>query len=186
MAPIVLLTACSNPSASQHDPEPSPDQSPPADAPRATNDSAPPVRSGEDALSFDEVLVQDGGIHGVQGHRLQVPRTGPAIWERTVDSFRPSGVAAAGELALPSTRAAELAVLAEAAWKAAAEGTVKSYGPVKDGPPRWKWTITLRRGEDTRSLEGGANSALDAATPASALALLRWTHALVDGLSSPP
>ncbi len=135
---------------------------------------------GEVTINDGELLLMDGGIHGVQGHRLRVPPTGAAAWDRSVDSFHPSGKAGAGELVLTSEERATLKGSADALWELAANGQTSFDQPIEKGPPRWVWAIVLRRGDEVRVLSGGDVQS-PAGAPEAAKSVLTFLVERVDG-----
>lgn len=135
---------------------------------------------GEIQVADGALALMDGGMHGVQGHRLIIEPDGEARWERRTDSFQPVGEPGAGHVRLAEGELAALAHWRRALWELAEE--LRAYfPPIEQGPPRWVWAVLLRRGDEVRILEGGGMSP-DAA-PEPARAPLAWLIDRVDALS---
>ena len=134
------------------------------------------------AIRDGELILMDGGIHGVQGHTLAVAPDGAGRWERRVDSFRPSGKPGAGTFKPDKDELARARAAADRLWVAAEKKSARSFfAPLGHGPPRWVWAIVLRRGDEVRALEGGAVTRTDGA-PEDARVLLQWMIDRVDEL----
>jgi hypothetical protein len=136
---------------------------------------------GDVEVADGELVVMDGGIHGVQGHTLRVAPDGSARWERRVESLQPSGKPGAGSARLSADEAGRVKAWGDAVWPL---GGKSWYPPPDRGPPRWVWAIVLRRGDEIRALEGGATAPPDGA-PDAARPLLKWLVEKVDALAKP-
>lgn len=137
----------------------------------------------EVSIADGEIQVMDGGIHGVQGHTLVIPPSGPTTWGRRLDGMQPNGKAGTGKLELTADEATQLRGWADGLWQLAPSGQASFDAPINNGPPRWVWAIVLRRGEEVRVLSGGAIVSPTGAPPP-AKAVLEWLVSRVDTASA--
>jgi len=140
---------------------------------------------GEVSVDEGDLVVMDGGIHGVQGHTIHLQRDGHARWERRVEGLQPSGKPGAGSFQPRAEELRSVRAWADEAWRLAGTKQRAFYPAPAHGPPRWVWAIVLRRDGHTRTLEGGADRPLDGA-PGGARDLLAWLIATVDALARGP
>lgn len=129
---------------------------------------------GTVAVADGELVVQDGGSHGVQGHTLRIGPEGRATWERRVEGLRPQGSAGAGSFTPNEDELRDLAGWAETAWDLCARP--KPPRAPSTQAPRWVWAVVVRRGNEARWLADG-DHAPDELRP-----LLDWLRKRVDGL----
>lgn len=127
-------------------------------------------------LDDGDVVVADGGIHGVSGHTLRIGRDGRGRWSRRLDSLQPYGRPGSGRVKLDADERALVAAAADAAW-----GLDTRPAPMPE-PPRWVWVVAVRRGDQTRAVEGSAMVVGDGA-PAELAELLAWLRDRVDALA---
>jgi len=139
---------------------------------------------GEVTLADGELAVMDGGTHGVQGHTVVLGPDGGAAWERRLEGMSPSGKPGSGSFRPTHEELGRLGAWSERIWELAARD-VRFYPSIHHGPPRWVWAIVLRRGDETRALEGGAIPRGQGA-PEEARPLLDWMVERVDALSERP
>jgi hypothetical protein len=130
---------------------------------------------GSVVLEPGDVVVHDGGIHGVQGHSVE-RRGGAWSWQRRLDGFRPHGRAGEGSFVPDAAELAQLSSWLDALWEAAALEPPRR--PPPGAPPRWVWIVAQRRGDELRALDGDSHASLEAAQP-----LLDWLVRRVDALS---
>jgi len=140
-------------------------------------------RFGEVSLADGVIQVMDGGTHGVQGHTLVIPPTGPVTWERRLDGMSPNGKAGTGQLELTPDEMTRVRGWADVLWRLAPSGEASFDPPIKNGPPRWVWAIVQRRGEEVRVLRGGAIVSRTGA-PDPAKAVLEWLVSRVDAAAA--
>jgi hypothetical protein len=132
---------------------------------------------GEILLDDAEALLADGGIHGVQGHRIALSAGAQARWERRLDGLHPSGTAGTGEVTLAPEERARVQAWLDDAWVLAGSGWRQAYDLAR-GPPRRVWVIALRIGGETRCLEGHGSD-----IPAAVAPLLDWLVRRVNALA---
>lgn len=128
---------------------------------------------GTVAVGDGELVVQDGGTHGVQGHSLRIGPEGRATWERRLEGLRAQGSAAYGSFVPSEDELRDLASWADVAWDLCARPKPPSRPPQQ---PRWVWCVVVRRGNEARWLADG-DSAPDELKP-----MLDWLRRRIDGL----
>jgi hypothetical protein len=177
---VALVSACG------HGTEPtSPPPAAPVNAgnpPSTKPASAHTAMFGDVAIADGAIAIMDGGIHGVQGHRIVIDPAGAATWERRLDGMQPSGKAGKGAFAPAADELARARDAAAKLWELAPQGRRSFSAPIEDGPPRWVWAVVLRRGDEVRVVDGGSIDSPQGA-PGPARPLLEWLVKRVDGLS---
>lgn len=130
---------------------------------------------GTVAVADGELVVQDGGTHGVQGHSLRIGPEGRAQWERRLEGMRAQGSPGAGSFEPSEDELRNLAGWAETAWDLCAR---PKPSPRPPKAPRWVWCVVVRRGNEARWLADGDDA------PAELRPLLDWMRTRVDGLAA--
>lgn len=141
-------------------------------------------RFGRLELAEGDVVLCDGGIHGVQGHTIELRANG-ARWERRIDSLHAQGRPGRGTFVPSPDELARVRAWCDAAWEeagrpspAAALGSSSANSGPAPRPPRWVWAVAMRRGDATRVLQGGDEA------PAAVRPMLDWLIARVDALAA--
>jgi hypothetical protein len=120
------------------------------------------------------IVLRDGGTHGNAGHELIIDGTS-CRWMRSSDGLYPSPTGE-GALELTAEERSWLDGWADAVWSSFGEARVRDeFDRQAPEPPRWVWTIALRRGDNIRLIEGDTMPPL--VSPA-----LKWLKDRVDGL----
>lgn len=107
---------------------------------------------GEVTLADGDVVIVDGGTHGVSGHTLAFRRSGVVEWARRVGTMGPRGAVGAGTMTLDDATRATAAGWLDEAWVYAANNPTPSTR-APGAPPRWVWAIAMRRGDEVRVVE---------------------------------
>jgi len=130
------------------------------------------------------LVLMDGGIHGVQGHTVILPPSGPASWSRALDGFQPIGRAGSGDFEPSEEERALLGRARDALEELTTEQPQLSFfHPPQHGPPRWCWVIALGLEGATRLVEGGEIASPGILTPLEIRDALEWLRRRVDELS---
>jgi hypothetical protein len=135
---------------------------------------------GECDVADGRIAMHDGGMHGVQGHSIEIGADGTASWHRRLDGMQPRGNPGSGSFAPTEMERADLERWAEAAWELAGAGRDRFY-PTQPEPPRWVWCVLVRRGAEVRMVQGGGVT--QGGEPAELAPALDWLRGRVDALS---
>jgi len=130
---------------------------------------------GDVPIADGEMVVQDDGTQGVQGHSVRIGPGGQASWEKRREGLDPGGSATFGSFSPAADELRDLSAWADVAW-----GLCERPKPttrLSPAPPRWVWCVIVRRGNEARWLADRDNA------PEELRPLLDWLTRRVDALA---
>ena len=130
---------------------------------------------GDIPVADGEMVVQDNGTLGVQGHSVRIGPGGQATWEKRPEGLEAGGASAFGSFSPRADELRELSTWADTAWELCERPKPPPH--LMPGPPRWVWCVLVRRGNEARWLADRDHA------PEELRPLLDWLTRRVDALA---
>ena len=89
-------------------------------------------RFGDVAIEDGQLVIMDGGTHGVQGHTLIVDADGTARWEYRPEGLRPEGEASSGRTRLSKKERGLVRGARDLVWARAGAAGARRFFPDPD------------------------------------------------------